>query len=142
MTTQLVRTVIFAGALLALTSGVVTGQTLDPASHEALAAVLRMLNDPALRGAAIAGSPQAGAAAAQIDALTKGSPALTQEVYALAGEIFEDLTRGSGGDAQAMGQALARGQGDPAGLSAMLSPRTLEHLRALSIKLSDEPRRK
>lgn len=133
---------MFAGVLLALTSGVARGQAVDPASQEALAAVLRMLNDPGLRAAAIAGSPQAGAAAAQIESLTQGSPALTQDVYALAGHIFEDLTRASGGDAQALGQALTRAQADPASLGAMLSPRTLEHLRALAIKLSDAPRRK
>ncbi len=142
MTTQLVRSVIFAGVLLALTCGVAPGQAVDPGSQDALAAVLRMLNDPALRGAAVAGSAQAGAAAAQIQSLTQGSPALTQEVYELAGEIFEDLTRASGGDVQALSQALAQAQADPTGLAAMLSPRTLERLRALAIKLSDEPRRK
>jgi len=36
--------------------------------------------------------------------------------------------------------ALARGRTDPSGLAAALSPRTLERLRQLSIKISDQRR--
>ena len=138
MTTRLLALTLLA---VTLTGGVAAGQALDPASQEALGAVLRMLQDPALRAGAIASSPEAAAADRQLQSLAGGSPALTQEIYDLAGQIFEDLARGSGGDANAMTQALARGQSDPAAFAAMLSPRTLERLRALSIKLSDQPRR-
>jgi hypothetical protein len=121
--------------------GVAGAQTLDPSSQDALAAVLQVLRDPALRSGAIAADPQAQAADAQVRALTRGSAALTQEVYELAGQIFEELTRASGGDVQGMSQALARAQADPAGLAAVLSPRTLERLRALGTSLADQPRR-
>jgi len=116
-------------------------QSLDSASQEALAAVLRMLQDPALRAGAIASDPNAAAADRQLRGLAADNPAVTQELYDLAAQIFEDLTRGAGGDAQAMTQSLARAQSDPAAFAALLSPRTLERLRALSIKLSDQPRR-
>ena len=114
-------------------------QALDAASREALGATLRMLQDPAQRGAAISGSPQAGAADRQLQSLG-GSPQLTQELYGLAAEIFADLTRGTGGDVQRMTEALERGRTDPAGFAAMLSPATLQKLRELSVKISDRPR--
>ena len=117
----------------------VRAQALDAASREALGATLRMLQDPALRGAAISGSPQAGAADRQLQSLG-GSPQLTQELYGLAAEIFADLTRGTGGDVQRMTEALERGRTDPAGFAAMLSPATLQKLRELSVKISDRPR--
>ena len=117
----------------------VRAQALDAASREALGATLRMLQDPALRGAAISGSPQAGAADRQLQSLG-GSPQLTQELYGLAAEIFADLARGTGGDVQRMTEALERGRTDPAGFAAMLSPATLQKLRELSVKISDRPR--
>ena len=141
MTTRLTSSVVLTTVLLTLACGCAGAQALDPTSQEALASVLRMLQDPALRSGPIAGHAQAGTADQQIQSLTGGSAALTQEVYELAGQIFEDLARASGGDVQAMNQALARAQGDPAGFAAMLSPRTLERLRALAVKLSDRPRR-
>lgn len=117
----------------------VRAQALDAASREALGATLRMLQDPALRGAAISGSPQAGAADGQLQSLG-GSPQLTQELYGLAAEVFADLARGTGGDVQKMSEALERGRTDPAGFAAMLSPATLQKLRELSVKVSDRPR--
>jgi hypothetical protein len=141
MTNRLTSLAVLVTGLLVLAGGGAGAQARDPTSQEALAAVLRMLQDPALRGGAIAGNAQAATADRQIQSLTGGSVALTQEVYELAGQIFEDLARGSGGDEQVMSQTLARAQGDPDGFAAMLSPRTLDRLRALAVKLSDRPRR-
>ena len=118
-----------------------SAQSLDPASQDALAATLRMLVDPALRGQAVAGSPQGAAADTQIQAIT-GSPALTQEVYALAAQIFEELARGAGGDAATMVQTLERGKSDPAGFAAFLSPATQRRLRELAAKIADEQKRR
>jgi hypothetical protein len=130
---------VVLAVVLMVTCGEAVAQNLDPASQDALASVLRILQDPTLRGA-VAGNAQAAAAAEQIQSLTGGSPALTQDVYDLAGRMFEDLTRASGGDVQAMSQTLTRAQADPGGFAAMLSPRTLELLAALAVKLSDQPR--
>jgi hypothetical protein len=117
-----------------------TAQSLDPASAEALAATLRMLQDPALRGAAIAATPQATAVDQGVQSIA-GSPALTQEIYALAAQVMSELARGSGGDVNRMVDALERGKTDPAGFAAGLSPATLERLRELSTKIADRPRR-
>jgi hypothetical protein len=138
MTTRLGALAVLA---LMLVAGAAGAQTLDPASQEALGAVLRMLQDPALRAGAIAGNPEAAAADRRMQGLAGANPDVMQEFYDLAGQVFEDLARGSAGDADAMTQALARGQSDPAAFASMLSPRTLDRLRALSIKLSDQPRR-
>jgi hypothetical protein len=132
-----------AGALVIapLVTAPLGAQSLDAASEEALAATLQMLTDPALRGPAIAGSPQGAAADQQIQALA-GSPALTEEIYALAAQIFDELARASGGDARQMLQTLERGQSDPAGFAALLSPATLQRLRELSTRIADEHTRR
>jgi len=114
-------------------------QALDPTATEALAATLRMILDPTQRSAALAGNAQAGQIDQRIRALT-GSEALTQEFYALAADVFQELTQGLGGDPAKMTEALARGSTDPSGLAAVLSPRALERLRQLSIKMSDQRR--
>jgi hypothetical protein len=117
-----------------------SAQTLDPAGQEALAATLTLLGDPALRAAAIAGSPQAAAIDTQVQGLT-GSPQLAQEFYELAGQVFDELVRTSGGDIPKMNEALDRAKGDPAAFAALLSPDTLQRLRELAVKISDRPRR-
>lgn len=115
-------------------------QSLDPASAEALAAVLRMLQDPVARGAGIAANPEAAAIDRNMRAMTGGSAALMDEFYVLVAEVFTDLVQGSGGDLTRMQKSLAEGQRDPAGFAAFLSPATLQHLRDLSGRIADQKR--
>jgi hypothetical protein len=129
-------TLLALGLTLGLGATAVAAQPLDAASTEALAAVLRLLQDPAARGAVIAGHPEAAAMDRNIQALM-GSPALTQEFYELAAQVFTDLVQGSGGDLGRMQRSLADGQRDPTGFAAFLSPATLQHLRDLSGRVSD-----
>jgi dienelactone hydrolase len=98
----------------------VSGQSLDAASEEALRAAWQMLTDPAARDAAITGDPRAATADRQAQA--------------------QALVRGSGGDVAKISEALERGRGDPAGFAALLSPSTLERLRALASQASDRRR--
>jgi hypothetical protein len=98
-----------------------------------------MLTDPGRRGEAIAGSPGGAAADAQGQALA-GSPELSEEIYRLAATIFEEITRDSGGDIAKVSEALERGQRDPAGFAAMLSPGTQQRLRELGVKITDRRR--
>lgn len=115
-------------------------QTLDPASQEALAATLMMLRDPALRGPAISGNAQAAGIDRQVQGMVGGSPQLAQEFYELAAEIFDELAQGTGGDVVRLNEALERAKSDPAAFATLLSPATLERLRALALKISDRPR--
>ena len=112
-------------------------QPLDPTASEALATTIKTLMDPTQRSAAIANSPQAAPIDQQIRSLT-GSEALTQEFYALALDVFSELTVAAGGDITKMSEMLDRGKSDPAGLAAMLSPQTQERLRQFSVKISDQ----
>jgi hypothetical protein len=100
---------------------------------------MKILVDPAQRAGAVAGTPQAGPIDQDIRALTR-SDALTQELYALAADVFRELAESSGGDLSKMSQTLERARTDPAGFAAGLSPQTLERLRQLSIRISDQPR--
>lgn len=139
MTSRKVFFVSMGLAVTLMTAGVVSAQGLDPASAEALSATLRMLTDPSLRNPAIATNPQAGAIDQQVQAMVGAEP-LRQEFYALSAQIFEELTRNSGGDVRKMSEALERAKSDPAAFAAMLSPATLQRLRELSIKISDQRR--
>jgi hypothetical protein len=122
--------------LVCLTAGPVLPQKLDPASQEALDKTLRILLDPTARTGEAARSSQGAAADQQARALA-GSEALTQELYALAGDVLSELVQNTGGDSQKMLQLLERAKTDPAGFAALLSPATQQRLRDLSVKLSD-----
>ena len=127
-------------ALALLTSAGSTGaQPLDPRSQDALGQTLQIMLDPDARAAELAKNPQGATVDQQVRALT-GSDALTQEFYAVAGQVLTELTQNSGGDAQKMLQAVERAKADPAGFAAMLSPATQQRLRELAVKLSDQKR--
>lgn len=126
-------------AVLLAAPGPLRAQALDPASQEALSATLKMLMDPALRTPEIAKNQQATAIDKQVQSLMGGEQ-LQQEFYALAAQIFQELTSNSGGDASKMNEVLERAKADPAAFAALLSPATLQRLRELSIKISDQRR--
>ena len=126
-------------AVLLGAPGPLRAQALDPASQEALSATLKMLMDPALRSPEIAKNQQATAIDKQVQSMMGGEQ-LQQEFYALAAQIFQELTSNSGGDVNKMNEALERAKGDPAAFAALLSPATLQRLRELSIKISDQRR--
>ena len=125
--------------MLVVTATSAGAQALDPQATEALASTLKMLIDPGQRSAAIAGSSQATAIDQQIRSLT-GSEALTQEFFALAADVFQEMTVATGGDVDKMLQALDGARSNPSGFAATLSPATLERLRALLVKISDQKR--
>lgn len=131
---------VLLGALLALTvAGPAAAQALDPSSQDALNKTLQILLDPNARAGELAKNPQGTAVDQQVRALA-GSDALTQEFYAVAGQILAELVQSTGGDAQKMLQAVDRAKTDPAGFAVMLSPATQQRLRELSVKLSDRTR--
>ena len=134
------RRLVLLGALIALAAaGEAAAQPLDPSSQDALNKTLQILLDPGARNAELAKNPQGTALDQQVRTLA-GSDALTQEFYAVAGQILTELAQNTRGDAQKMLQAVERAKTDPAAFAAMLSPVTLQRLRDLSIKLSDQKR--
>ena len=136
--TMLTRTATVFTLLVVLAAASALGaQPLDPTATEALATTLKTLIDPSQRSSAIAGNPQATSIDQQVRSLT-GSEALTQDFYALALDVFSELTVAAGGDITKLSEILDRGKTDPAGLIAMLSPQTQERLRQFSVKISDQ----
>jgi hypothetical protein len=134
------RALALAALLVALVPATPPGaQPLDATATEALAATLKMLLDPAQRDAAIAANPQAGPIDQHVRSLT-GSEALTQELYALAADVFRELAVGTGGDVTKMTETLGRARTDPAGFAALLSPETQRRLRQLSTQITDQRR--
>jgi hypothetical protein len=128
------------GALLALAvAGPAAAQAPDPSSRDALDKALQILLDPNARAGELAKSSQGTEVDQQVRALA-GSDALTQEFYAVAGQVLTELVQNTGGDAQKMLEAVERAKTDPAGFAAMLSPATQQRLRDLSVKLSDMKR--
>ena len=131
---------VFLGALLALAAaGPAAAQALDPSAQDALNKTLQILLDPNARAGELAKNSQGTAVDQQVRALA-GSDALSEEFYAVAGQILTELVQSTGGDAQKMLQAVERAKTDPAGFAAMLSPATQQRLRDLSVKLSDQKR--
>ena len=137
---MILRRLVPVVALALLASAGSTGaQPLDPRSQDVLGQTLQIMLDPNARAAELAKNPQGATVDQQVRALT-GSDALTQEFYAVAGQVLTELTQNSGGDAQRMLQAVERAKADPAGFAAMLSPATQQRLRELAVKLSDQKR--
>jgi hypothetical protein len=131
---------ILPAALWALASaGPASAQPLDSSSQDALNKTLQILLDPGARAAELAKNSQGTAVDQQVRALA-GSDALTQEFYAVAGQVLTELAQNAGGDAKKMLDAVERAKTDPAGFAAMLSPATQQRLRDLSVKLSDTKR--
>ena len=133
------RLVLLVALAALAAAGPAAAQALDPASQDALDKTLRILLDPNARVGELAKSSQGTAVDQQVRALA-GSDALTQELYAVAGQVLTELVENTGGDTQKMLQAVERAKTDPAGFAAMLSPATLQRLRELSVKLSDRKR--
>jgi hypothetical protein len=134
------KAVLLGALLVALAAvGPCAAQALDPASQDALNKTLQILLDPNARAGELAKSSQGTAVDQQVRSLA-GSDALTQELYAVAGQVLTELAQSTGGDAQKMLQAVERAKTDPAGFAAMLSPATQQRLRDLSVHLSDKKR--
>ena len=135
----MIRLLVAAVLLVGGAATPARAQSLDPATQDTLDKTLRILLDPAARSGEVSRSSQGAAVDQQVRALA-GSEALTQEVYALAGQVLSELVQSTGGDTQKMLQALDRAKTDPAGFAALLSPATQQRLRELAVKLSDKPR--
>jgi hypothetical protein len=127
------------GVLIALAAAGAAAQPLDSISQDALNKTLQILLDPTARSGELGKNSQGAVLDAQVRALA-GSDALTQELYAVAGQVLTELVQNSGGDTQKMLQAVERAKTDPAGFAAMLSPATQQRLRDLSVKISDQRR--
>ena len=105
---------------------------LDAASTEGLIKTQALLRDPALRDKSGKESKEAAAALKTVDSVSGSDSKISQEIHELSAEIFENLTRESGGDAGKMAELLAKMQADPNTLEKRLTPEQRAHLSSIS----------
>ena len=116
---------------------------LDPASVEAMMKTQQLLKDPKKRDQAISESANAKLIDGQIRSLL-GDGAHREEFFSVAGEVFEYLTKVSGGDSLKMIQILKDAKNDPKSFYEKLSPKSRQTIRELSNKAAnkDQPKRR
>lgn len=106
---------------------------LDPASKSALEQTLKVLNDPAARGKAIQGSPEAAAADKQVQSV--GGAENSDRMYQIAGVIMTELVTKTNGDPAALQALLQKAQKNPAEFLQSLSPAAQKQIKDLGAKL-------
>jgi ethanolamine utilization microcompartment shell protein EutL len=112
----------------------------DKILQQALSQTQNLLTSPTQRNQAISGDPAAKAADAQLQNLM-GSPALTEQSYALAAEIMGGLVQAHGADTQAMQKALDQAARDPAAFLNSLTPEQREKIKKMATEIeSNKPR--
>jgi hypothetical protein len=99
---------VILGALLALAAaGPAAAQALDPSSQDALNKTLQILLESSARAGELAKNSQGTAVDKQVRALA-GSDALTQEFYALAGQVLAELVQSTQAADKGPSASLAR----------------------------------
>lgn len=121
--------------LLVLLSIPALAEGLDSYDQEALQKTQELLNNPKERNQAIQADPNAIKADKNAQSLFDGDKQSTDEIYKLASEVFGDVAKDTGGDAEAMKKLLMRYQNDPAGFAKTWTPQQLEALKKLSEKV-------
>jgi hypothetical protein len=101
--------------------------------EESLQKAQNLLKDPAARKKALEEKPSAKAADEQAGKAA-GSEANKEEMYGLASEIMETITKLSGGDPQKMAQLLTEAAANPEAFAAKLPPEQQAKLKALAEK--------
>lgn len=109
-------------------------QGLNTSSQEALIQTQQLLNNKTERENKIASDPLA----VQADAFTKklmGDAQLTDEVYALAAEVFAIVVQNADGDVNKIHQAVDMYSRNPASFADKWTPEQKAKLKKLSDKL-------
>ena len=128
---------IFCGLvtiILLCASALALAGNLDGASEEALRKTLQLLSDPTERQVEIDKDPKAKFAEQQAKSLA-GSPDNIEEMYAIASEIFQDLTMKFDGDSSAMVKAMEDAKKSPKAFFEKLGLKTQARISALARKI-------
>jgi hypothetical protein len=95
-----------------------------------------LLKNSKERHKAIKGDKKAESADDFVTQLTGGDANLTDDIYALASEVLENVMKNSGGDPEKMAAAIAKFQKDPAIFAATWTPAQKAKLRELAKKIN------
>lgn len=121
--------------LICIFMGVAALAQLDSADQEALQKTQELLRNKTERSKAIQTSESSQKVDKHVDSLFGDSSAAKEGIYDLAADIFADLVKQSGGDADKMQQLIQEYQRDPAAFAAKWSPEQKAKLKGLSEKV-------
>lgn len=105
---------------------------LDKDSEEALRETEAMMNNPALRAAAIKGDPDGTKASLNLKAATGGDPQKEADAYKLGMEVFSKIVQEEGGDLDRIQKRLQDYQANPNSLGGMMSEAQKAELRRIA----------
>lgn len=109
-------------------------EDLSAADSASLGSTQQMLKDPAAREAFFKKTPQARSTDQQLNAMT-GSADVSQEVYALAADIFPAIVKATNGDVTKMQALMSEVHRNPAALKDHFTPDQLARLKALADRM-------
>lgn len=117
--------------------------TDDAAINEnAKAQTQQLLTDPAARNKAIGKDPKAQQADQFIKNLTGNDPGLTEEVYALAADVFSNVVKDCHGDVTKMKAAMEKFMKNPEEFAATWTDAQKTKLKDLEDKIHMNPTKK
>ncbi len=108
---------------------------LDEHSEKALGETQQLLKDKTQRNESIAKDPKQKAADDSVRNLVGGDEKMTDDVYALAAEVFTNVVSSANGDAKKMEQMMAEFQRNPAAFASTWTPAQKAKLKALADKM-------
>ena len=106
-------------------------------NQEAYSNTQQVLKNPSERQKLLSKDAKAKAADSSVQALT-GSPELSEEVYALAADIFEKLFKDTHGDTAKMNEVMSKAMRDPASFAGTLTSDQVKRLKELSSKIESQ----
>lgn len=105
---------------------------LDQDSEEALRQTEALMNNPALRAAAIKGDADGTKANLNLKAATGGDPQKEADAYKLGMEVFSKIVKEEGGDLDRIQKRLLEYQANPNSLGGMMSEAQKAELRRIA----------
>ncbi len=109
----------------------------DPVVQEAMVKTQGLMQDPKQRSEAIARDPKAKQADDMIQRLSGGDAAATNDIYALASQIFANLVQQANGDPKKMEELIEQFKRDPASFAATWTPEQKAQLKAIAGQLEN-----
>jgi hypothetical protein len=108
---------------------------LDEHDQKALKETQELLTDKANRQESLKNNAKGTDADAGVRSLLGGDAAMTEEVYALAADVFANVVKDAGGDVTKMQEMMAKFHRNPAAFADSWTPEQKAKLRKLAEKL-------
>lgn len=109
----------------------------DPVVQEAMTKTQGLMQDPKQRNEAIGRDPKAKQADDMVQRLSGGDAATTNDVYALASQIFANLVQQANGDPKKMQDLIEEFKRDPASFASTWTPDQQAKLKEIAAQLEN-----